>query len=257
MGKCCVSICLIIEPFLLLLQAPVSRGRGQEPRRSLSLSAPADLNLTCQTNRLSFNKPHINSLPVTAASNQTTHTGRTIKPATTLFNAVASRSAHVSFSPSIFTHHHFKASALSGSCNESKSPPHRGTDRTEKLPAVPNTFETTTHTTPQTLGTNSFDSNVSICPDTHLKSTASDTTAPGKPTAPESNILNGAAERDEPVFTASWTQCGRRSPERPDRSARKSTGAGDQTKSARPRPGNNHVFTFTINSHLNRVSVMS
>ncbi|XP_034453863.1 trichohyalin isoform X2 [Hippoglossus hippoglossus] len=225
-------------------QAPVSRGRRQEPRKSLSFSAPADLNLTCQTNRLSFNKPHINSLPVTAASNQTTHAGITIKPATTLFNAVASRSAHVSFSPSIFTHHHFKASALSGSSNESKSPSHSGTDMTvspdmtEKLPAVPNTFETTTHTTPLTLGTNSFDSNVSICPDTNLKSTASDTTAPGKSTAPESNILIVAApaERDGPVFTASWTQSCRRSPERPNRSARKSTGAGDQTKSARPRP---------------------
>ncbi|XP_053285277.1 trichohyalin [Pleuronectes platessa] len=224
-------------------QAPVSRGRGQEPRKSLSFSVPADLNLTCQTNRLSFNKPHINSLPVTAASNQTTHAGITIKPATTLFNAVASRSAHVSFSPSSFTHHHFKASALSGSSNESKSPPHSGTDMTvstdmtEKLPAVPNSFERR-HTTPLTLGTNSFDSNVSICPDTNLKRTASYTTAPGKSTAPECNTSNGAAHaaRDRPVFTGSWTHCGHRSPERPNRSARKSTAAGDQTQTARPRP---------------------
>ncbi|XP_062250492.1 trichohyalin-like isoform X2 [Platichthys flesus] len=224
-------------------QAPVSRGRGQEPRKSLSFSVPADLNRTCQTNRLSFNKPHINSLPVTAASNQTTHAGITITPATTLFNAVASRSAHVSFSPSSFTHHHFKASALSDSSNESKSPSHSGTDMTvspdmtEKLPAVPNSFERR-HTTPLTLGTNSFDSNVSVCPDTNLKSTASDIAAPGKSTAPECNISDGAAHaaRDRPVFTGSWTQCGRRSPERHNRSARKSTAAGDQTKSARPRP---------------------
>ncbi|XP_017283775.1 golgin subfamily B member 1 [Kryptolebias marmoratus] len=87
-------------------QAPESRGRGQEPRRSLSLSAQADLNSPNTTS--SFH-------PTLSLTVPTKHvpTERT-KPATsqkspTLFNAVVSRSADVKLSPSIFMKRLLKA----------------------------------------------------------------------------------------------------------------------------------------------------
>ncbi|XP_008276569.1 putative leucine-rich repeat-containing protein DDB_G0290503 [Stegastes partitus] len=113
-------------------QTPESRGRRQQPRRSLSLSAPADLKPAFQTHKqnLSFTFPHANSLPFTTASHQAKHT--LVVPTTNvatckssaLFNAVASRSANATFSPSMCTNHRLKAdtfktttSALSSSSN--------------------------------------------------------------------------------------------------------------------------------------------
>ncbi|KAM6952967.1 uncharacterized protein PEZ65_016716 [Lycodopsis pacificus] len=57
-------------------KAPVSRGRLQQPRKSLSFSASADQRAASQTKQqsLSSNVPHTDSLPVTAASSQAKHT---------------------------------------------------------------------------------------------------------------------------------------------------------------------------------------
>ncbi|XP_071313446.1 uncharacterized protein [Trachinotus anak] len=240
-------------------QAPVSRGRGHEPRKSLSFSAPADLNLVSQTNKqsLSCNKPHSNSDPIT--------TPIVTKPAatnksTTLFNAVASRSAHVTFNPNIFTDHHLKAditkttqSALPSSFNcpfaamtpnETKSTSNSSTDTTistkltKKVTAIPNISDAIhAASTPLTLRTTTFDSNVFVCSDTNSKTTASDMTAPGKSTAPNLNVLNGAAPPyDGLVFTASGTQSAHCSPERSSKPARKTAAALDMTKTTRPRP---------------------
>uniref|UniRef100_A0A1A7XYL3 RIMS-binding protein 1/2/3 Fn3 domain-containing protein n=1 Tax=Iconisemion striatum TaxID=60296 RepID=A0A1A7XYL3_9TELE len=80
------------------IQAPESRGQGQEPRRGLSVSAQTDLNSANTTkHNLSYNLQLSNSV-VTAKP------ASSDKPAT-LFNAVASRSANVS---SMFTNHHLK-----------------------------------------------------------------------------------------------------------------------------------------------------
>ncbi|XP_040903372.1 plectin-like [Toxotes jaculatrix] len=250
-------------------QAPGNRGRGQEPRKSLSFSAPGDLNPASQTNKqsLSFNKPHCSSLPVTAASSQakdtpvvTTEPAATNKPAT-LFNAVASRSANVALSPNIFTYHHFKAdksktttSACSRSSTNSlfaamapdkaKSTSNSGTEITtspklsQKVTAIPNVPDATHRaSTPVTLRTTTFDSDVLISSDTNPKTTASDMTAPGQSTAPKFNISYGAAPAcDGLPFAASGTQSARCSPERSITSIRKSTAAPDKTKAARPRP---------------------
>ncbi|XP_018535427.1 uncharacterized protein LOC108885532 [Lates calcarifer] len=244
-------------------QAPVTRGRGQEPSKSLSFSAPADLNLASQTNKqsLSFNKPHTNSLPVSAAASQDNHTPiLTTKSAatkkSTLFNAVASRSANVTFSANVFTHHHLKAdlskttSSLSSSSfaamapNKARSTSNSGANMTispkptKKVTAIPNVSDAIhSPSAPLTLRTTTFDSNVLASSDTNPKTTASDMTAPGKSTAPTCNIFNGAAPAyDGLALASSRTQSAHHSPERSNKSARKSTAALDKTKTARPRP---------------------
>ncbi|XP_044062114.1 trichohyalin-like [Siniperca chuatsi] len=253
-------------------QAPVSRGRGQQPRKSLSCSAPADLKPASQTKTqsLSFDTPHTNSLPVTTDSSPAKHTPAvTTTPvatnkSTTLFNAVASRSANVTFSPNMFTNHHFKAdiskttaSALSSSSDFTFATmaPGKSTSSsaanvtispklTKKTTANPDVSDAKhTASTPLTLRTTTFDSDVLICSDTNPKTTASDTTAPSISTAPEANHFNmpskmdGAAPAyDGLVFAASCTQSAHRSPERSNKSARKSTAALEKTKTARPKP---------------------
>ncbi|XP_039976514.1 plectin-like [Xiphias gladius] len=240
-------------------QAPVSRGREQEPRKRPSILAPADLNPASQTDNqgLSFNKPHTSSVPVTTASSQAKHAPAvTTKPtatnkSTTLFNAVASRSANVTFSPKIFNYHYFNAdisettmSALSSSSscpfaamapNKSKSTSNSGTNLTispkltKKVTAIPNLSVST----PLTQGTTSFDSNVLTCSDTNPKTTASEMTVPGESSAPKFNIFNRAAPACDGLVFAASAHC---APERSNKSARKSTAALDRTKTARARP---------------------
>lgn len=239
----------------------MSRGRGHEPRKSLSFSAPAGLNLTSQMNKkqsFSFNKPQSNSSPVTTASSQTQHTPVvTNEPAatksTTLFSAVASRSANVAFNPNTFTYHHIKADgsktavfahSSSSTCmiapNKDKSAYMTTSPKlTKKITAAPNISDTAhTASTPSTPRTTTTDSNVLISSD----STASHPNAPGKSTAPSLSISNGAPPlHDGLAFAASGTQSVHCSPERSNQSARQTTAAGDKTKPARPRPGDAHI----------------
>ncbi|XP_069575922.1 trichohyalin-like [Brachyistius frenatus] len=249
-------------------QAPESRGRGQQPRRSLSLSVPADLNSASQTNKqnLSFNILHPNSVPVTAAWSQAKHTPITTKPAATnksatLFNAVASRSAHATFSPNMFTNHRLKAdipkstsSALASSSNfafatmsprKAESISSSGTNNTvslkptKKIPSVPDLSDAThTALTTLTLRTTTFNSDA-----THPKNTASDATAPNLSTAPKADISNMTSKMDGAypaydgsAFTSSCTQSAHCSSETSNRSARKFTAAREKTKTARPKP---------------------
>ncbi|XP_019131580.2 golgin subfamily B member 1 isoform X2 [Larimichthys crocea] len=252
-------------------QAPVSRGRGQQPRTSVSFSAPTDLGLASQTKKqsLSFSTPQSSSLPVTTAYSPAKHTPAltttsvSTNKSTTLFNAVASRSANVTFSPNMFTNHHFRAdackstSALSSSSNvpfttvapcKAKSTSGSGANLkispkvTKKITATTDMSHTKhTASTPLTLKTTTFDTDVLICSETNPKPTASDTTAPSISTAPEDNHLNmpsqtdGATPTYNSVYTASCTQSARCSPERSYKSAKKST-AAEKTKAARPKP---------------------
>ncbi|XP_078116729.1 uncharacterized protein LOC144524392 isoform X2 [Sander vitreus] len=253
-------------------QDPENRGRGQQPRKSLSFSAPADLRPASQTKKqgLSSNIPRINSLPVSAAAaaSQTKHNPAVMptNKSTTLFNAVASRSANVAFSPNMFTNQHFKAdpskttiSALSSSSNfpfatmapckaKSTSCSHINVTTspklTQKMTGITDISDAKhTASTPLTQRTTTFDSGVLICSDTDPKTTASDTTAPNISTASEANHSNMLSKTDGAalayhglVFAASCTQPAHCSPERSNKSARKSTAALEKTKTARPKP---------------------
>ncbi|XP_070693341.1 uveal autoantigen with coiled-coil domains and ankyrin repeats-like isoform X2 [Pempheris klunzingeri] len=244
-------------------QAPVSRGRRQQPRKSLSFAAPADLRPVSQTKTLSFNTPCTNS-PATAASSQANHAPAVAaaNKSTTLYNAVASRSANVTFSPGMFTNHHFKAdtsktamSALSNTSNilfatmgpnKAKSTSSSGVNMTispkltKQISAIPDTSDAK-HTASVPL-TTTFD--VLKCSDTNPKTTASGSTAPGMTTAPKADHSNMPSRRDGAapaynlyVLSASCTQSAHCSPERSNKRARNSTGAQDKTKTATPKPG--------------------
>ncbi|XP_029298049.1 uncharacterized protein LOC115015024 [Cottoperca gobio] len=249
-------------------QAPVSRGRGHQPRKCLSFSAPADLRPASQTKKQSFSSdtPNTNSLPVTAAVSQAKHPPpvTTTNRSTTLFNAVASRSAHVTFRPNIITNHHFNAdtsktttSALSSSsCSplatlapcKAISTSSSATNITtppklaKKMSAIPDKSDAKhSASTPLTLRTSTFDSDVLIRSDTNPKTTASDTTVPSISTALEAYRSNMPCKTDGAtpayhglIFAASCSPPAHRLPERSNKSARKSTAALE--KQARPKP---------------------
>ncbi|XP_032383889.1 rootletin isoform X2 [Etheostoma spectabile] len=254
-------------------QDPVNRGRGQQPRKSLSFSAPAELRPVSQIKKdgLSSNILCTNSLPVSsaaAAESQAKHTPAVIttNKSTTLFNAVASRSSNVVFSPNMFTNQHCKSdtstttiSAPSSSLNfpfatmapckaKSTSSSHinvtTSSKLTQKITAIPDiTDAKPTASTLLTPRTTTVDSGVLICSDTDLKTTASDTTAPNISTASEANHSSMLSKTDGVapayhglVFAASCTQPAHCSPERSNKSARMSTTALEKTKTARPKP---------------------
>lgn len=245
-------------------QAPVSRGRGEQPRKSLSFSAPADLSSSPQmkTQSLGVNIPPTNHLSVTTASSQAKHTPVVMtKPvatnkSTTLFNAVASRSANLSFSPNTFTKHPLKAdisttaglsSSSSSFINTVASSKERSTlssgtniSISSKLKRQSTADAKHTATTVRSAAT---DSNVLIFLDTNPKTTASDTSAPSISTAPKANIFSMASNMDGAApaydglaFTSSCTQSAHCSPEISSKSLRKSPAAPEKTKTPRPKP---------------------
>ncbi|XP_033949004.1 trichohyalin-like isoform X2 [Pseudochaenichthys georgianus] len=247
-------------------QDPEGRGRRHQPRKCLSFSAPADLRPASLTKKqsLSLNDQNTNSLLTAAAAaavSQAKHTPvvRSTNTSNTLFNAVTSRSAHVSFSPNLFTYHHFKADtskttkpALSSSpfdtvaACKAKPTSSSGTNVTtspKKITAIPDKSDAKqTAPTPLTPRTCTIDSDVFICSETNPKNTVSDTTAPRRPTAPEENHFHMPCETDGAtpayhglIFAAPCTPPAHCSAER-SKSARKSTTALEKTKTARPKP---------------------
>ncbi|KAK5925069.1 hypothetical protein CgunFtcFv8_017624 [Champsocephalus gunnari] len=238
-------------------QGPEGRGRRHQPRKCLSFSAPADLRPASLTKKqsLSLNDQNTNSL-LTAAVSQAKHTPavRSTNTSNTLFNAVTSRSAHVSFSPNLFTYHHFKADtskttkpALSSSpfdtvaACKAKPTSSSGTNVTtspKKITAIPDKSDAKqTAPTPLTPRTRTIDSDVFICSETNPKNTA-----PRRPTAPEENHFHMPCETDGAtpayhglIFAAPCTPPAHCSAER-SKSVRKSTTALEKTKTARPKP---------------------
>nr|XP_046262054.1 girdin-like isoform X2 [Scatophagus argus] len=235
-------------------QAPASRGRGQQPRKSLSFSDHKDLGPPSQTTKqsLGVSVPHTNCLPVTAASSpakQTpavTTTPVSTNKSTTLFNAVASRSADVTFSPSMFTNHHCKTDlSKTATLSRAKSTSSGGANITispEKITATPDiSHDKHAASTPLTPRASTFDSDVLICSDTNPKTTASDTTAQNISSALEANHFNMPSKTDgaapaHDVCAASYTQSAQYSPERSYNSAGKLTAVREKTKTARPKP---------------------
>ncbi|XP_059201987.1 cingulin-like [Centropristis striata] len=247
-------------------QAPVHRGQGEQPRSCLSFSAPADLRAASQTKQqsLSSNTPQTNSLPVTAAVSQAKHSPAPTNKSTTLFNAVASRSANVTFSPNVFTNHHLKAdtfkttaSALSSSSNsffattapckaKSTSSSVSNVTASPKLTQKITDKSDAKHTAapPLTPRTTTVYSDILIHSDTTPKNTASDITAPSITTAPEADHFNMPSEPNAAapshhgfVSAAICARPAHCSPERSNKSARKSTSLLEKTKTARPKPG--------------------
>ncbi|XP_047441071.1 golgin subfamily B member 1-like [Mugil cephalus] len=239
-------------------QTHESRGRGEQPRKSLCLSAPTDQNSASLTKNLSFNISHCNALPVATSLSQAKHTPvEPTKPpannkSTTLFNAVVARSANATFSPSIFTNHGLKVdvpkittSVLSNfsfaASGPSKDKPIPGgasnmtisPKPTKKITTVPEvSHPPSTSLTPRTTN---FGSDV-----TSPRTTASDATAPINSTAPENIMISkidGADRMCRGFALATSRSQSACSTERSSKSARKSTAAPlEETKTARPKP---------------------
>ncbi|XP_072251772.1 uncharacterized protein jakmip1 isoform X1 [Leuresthes tenuis] len=234
-------------------QAPENRGRGRQPGKSLSLSAPADLsspkakkkNLTC-----SF--PHTPSLPVATDLSPAedvplvTTKSASFNKSGTLFNAVASRSANAALSPCMFTNRHLKGdmsktSALSSSSNfplvtvapsKDESISNDGPNVTTspnqtKETAISDIFDAK-HTASAFLKTATFNPSV-----TNPKSTCPGLSASGTPTVPMFHILNNASKTNDP-FSPSCTQSAHSSDKRSNKSAREFTAAHE--KASRPKP---------------------
>ncbi|XP_067374526.1 uncharacterized protein jakmip1 isoform X3 [Channa argus] len=250
-------------------QAPMCRGREEQPRKSLLFSAPADLISGSQTSEqnIGFDNPHSNSSQVT-----TGHTTNipVIKPtainkSVTLFNAVGSRSAGVKLSPNVFTDNHNRTVtsktttfANSGSShlplatmplNKAKSISSSGsmvslpTTSTKQMTISDISDAPRPAATPLTLRATGLDLPLSIGSDTNPKNTASDRTASSMSAPPKVNIFNmtsktdGAAlSYDDFVFTASCTPTTHPSPENSETSARRSPAGLEKTKRARPKP---------------------
>ncbi|KAM3612025.1 uncharacterized protein V6R79_001235 [Siganus canaliculatus] len=191
-------------------QAPESRGRREQPRKCLSFPSAADLGPVSHTTKqsLAVNVPCSSSL--SAASSPAKHTpaaaALSSNKSTTLFNVVASRSANVTLSPSLFMNRGTKAAAgLSSSSS-----------------ASPNTSNVETASAPSPLRTSSLVSDVPILSDLSPK-------GPGLPAAPKTRSFKQHGAAPEYV-AASCSQAARRSP---DTSLKSTVG---KTKTPRPKP---------------------
>ncbi|KAM6923961.1 uncharacterized protein FYW49_006386 [Xenentodon cancila] len=215
-------------------QAPASRGREQQPRRSLSLSE----------NPLRFSFPHTQSPPAASGPPKRTPTvtakAATSNPTVTLFDAVESRSANVTLNPSVFTKRHLKT-GVSKKCALSTSSsfpvttvaPSRsvsGSDititpssnQTKRVTAVPDILDSACFT--------SVNSDVTTPRTAHM-----DITAPMLSTFHMTSKMNGAAPTlNSFTLTTSSTQTPHSSPERPKKSAKQSAAVLEKT--LRPEP---------------------
>ncbi|XP_071772941.2 uncharacterized protein LOC139925454 [Centroberyx gerrardi] len=240
-------------------QAPVSRGRGQQPRNSLSFQT--------KNQSLTISNANATPLPLSTASSQVEHTPViTTKPVTTnmptkLFTAVASRSANVTFSPSNFTHTLSKAAtgatttsvvsssyyspvttmaptktkSTSSSSHHTVPSPNipispKPTRQTASFPVVSDTVKHTPTTILTPWTTTSISNTVSsaatvlICSATNPNTTASVGTAPSTSTAHKANVSSMISKMDgaAPVYNGlgSATSCSQSAPRSPERSSK-------------------------------------
>ncbi|XP_028272297.1 early endosome antigen 1-like isoform X2 [Parambassis ranga] len=232
-------------------QAPESRGGGGErSRTSVSLSAPADLNLGSHTNSLPVTSTLVKHAPIIttkpAASNKST----------TLFNAVASRSANAAFMLSTFTNHRLKAdkSKMTMPALSSPSDIYVATVAPSKAESTSSSCSKTT-TSPKQATEITDISDATASTDLSLRTTTNPT-ASGKATA--TNIFNMTSKIDgaATTFTTSSTQSAHSSPERPNKSARKSTAALEKSKTARPKAAPAEVRSVDVIRTIGQSSLM-
>lgn len=208
-------------------KAPVSRGRGQQPRKS-PLSSPA-----------------VNHRSLFTAETGTAHTP------TALFTAVASRSAKVPLSK--FTHPLLQSNARTPTPSVLSSPSNFGVQPSEaKCPPSPSMPPTLTRQTPaapvgsdraQPTGT-STSTSATLTPaapvpdvfkrsDPIPESTAWDTAVPNLTTAPESNMFNPTSK----LGGAARGRDGAASPRRSPTRSLKPAASPREDKPPRPKPG--------------------
>lgn len=220
-------------------KAPESRGRVQEPRRSLS-----DLNSPSTT----FSFYHAHSLPVSPkrVPVETTKPDSSGK-STTLFDAVISRSADVKLSPSMYTKHRLTPTTLSSpdlTPSEDESVLTGGTNltinvnQTKKISAVLDRADAA-HTS--SLIPLKFDVS-------DPKSSPSAITPSNKPTASQFNTCYITSEMDSTAFThPSFPPCSRSaysSPTKSKKSNTESTAAPEKT--SRLKPGDVLIQEFKV-----------
>ncbi|XP_047209094.1 trichohyalin-like isoform X1 [Girardinichthys multiradiatus] len=190
-------------------QAPKNRGRGQEPRKNLSPSAPTDLNLPKPTKHFSFSVRHTDSLPVSKFPCPTKHTpvvtakSNTSNKAPTLFNAVTFRSANAKKTLGTFTPCHLEAD---------------GSITSELSSSSDFSFNSATHRKDGSISSD----------DTKL-------TTHSKQRKEIITVLNLSDATRTDTFNTSCSQAARFSPERSHKVAMDTTAALRNT--SRPRPG--------------------
>ncbi|XP_055368420.1 early endosome antigen 1-like isoform X2 [Betta splendens] len=227
-------------------EAPVSRGRGHQPRKSLSLSAP--INQRPQNVGLIVNRPQTNSPAVTTASVQERTKPNGTTSSTALFKAVSSRSAHLTLNPNLFTNPPFKAdeskTTLSAHSGSTKSIASSGSDSSgpptpKEVTDIAEVSDTTHSASPLTQRATSFDSNILLCSETNPKATASDTTA---------SKMDGAAY-DGFISAASLTHSHHCSPESSNKSAA-------PEKTSRPKPAPADVCSVEVIQTVGQSSLL-
>ncbi|XP_068181131.1 trichohyalin-like [Antennarius striatus] len=239
------------------VQAPVSS--GQQSRKNFSSSSAGDLGQASLTKKqsLSPSSQHANPLPVTASLNPVMLTPPVVTTTVstkskTLFKAVASRSAHVTFNPSMFTGQHLKASALSSSSNippvtmtpsQAKSVTTCGPavtispKRRKEIAAISDVCHTKSPAPiPITPSTSTFNPHNLKRSEANPKITALGTVAPSISSILDFNNFNTPSKTDgadsacgEPSLVASCT------PEKSYKS-KKSAAVRERTVTARPKP---------------------
>ncbi|XP_068596804.1 trichohyalin-like [Brachionichthys hirsutus] len=218
------------------VQAPVSRGRGEQPRTKLSLSSAVDLGQACLTKKqdLSPSTQHANPRPATITPALTA--APVPSKSMTLLKAVASRSAHVTFNPNMFTGQHLKGisktttSALSSSSH--LPPPVQAKSMAASGPTV--TLADTCHVKGPAITLNASISNpdTSRCSETNPKITAHNITSDLDLSQFNTPFKRDSADPayDAPSFAASCT------PEKSYKFTRKSAAAREETMTAGPKP---------------------
>lgn len=231
-------------------QAPATRGREQHSRKSLSISAAADVTPSSQMKQwsVSVTNPLPDLRPVTATSCQAENTpALTTKPvsknkSTTLFSAVASRCANVSYSPTLLSNPRLGAAvstATSDTCSSNSCVTSVASSQV-KYTSCSGTFSRTSpeldrqtdvgadSTAPLSPGNTTCRSlsNIFKLQDTNPRTDASDMTAPTL----SANIFNTTSKADDADPFGHTTSCVP-SAEGSRRSATK------KTKPTRPKPG--------------------
>ncbi|KAM9740513.1 uncharacterized protein ACNS7B_011938 isoform 1-T3 [Menidia menidia] len=241
-------------------QTPGSRGRGQQPKRSLSLSASTDPSPPkAELNPSSCSAPHSPSLPFTTALSPAQDVVKTksasFNTSGTLLNAVAVRSANAALSPVTFICQGLKASKSSALSRSSNDPlttvaPSKdesisnggfnltGSPKQLKKGTVISDVSDSEHTASAflTLTTAPFDRHV-----TNPKSTHPNVSASSKQTVSNSQFLNNASKTNDPssdgrALTTACSQSAHSSDERSNQSAREANAAPERFSRPKPEP---------------------
>ncbi|XP_061644707.1 ciliary rootlet coiled-coil protein 2-like [Phyllopteryx taeniolatus] len=249
------------QTLLRSCKAVVGRGRGEQSRR-MSFSAPASPSLSSQKKLQGLGVIAPPSGPLCSLSTTPKHSTPVTTTSVirnqpiTLFNAVTARSAKMSFAPHLMANRHFKptmsttSSATNSLINTAASSKTNSTSSSDsnvltslKLKRLisPDMAGAEHSASAPLMTSKTTDSNVFMCSDTNLKSTASYTTALSKATAHKADVFstmmkpNGAAPYacDDLEFTMPKSHSAQRSAEG---SSNQAQIAPEKMRPSRPKP---------------------